>query len=215
MQDDEVVIAAFSEEQVERLTGISERQLRYWDRTDFFKPAFANDNRRVAFSRIYSFRDVASLRVLNILRNQYNVPLQHLRKVAKDLPQMPDAKWTSMELFVLNRRVVFVEPGTDQYREILSKQYVIGIPLGVVVSDTKRDVERLQEREKEDVGKVARGRNVRHNALVIAGTRIAVETIKRFAEDGYSIKQIRKEYPSLTEADIKAALKHKNDGLAA
>ena len=215
MQDDEVVIAAFSEEQVERLTGISERQLRYWDRTDFFKPAFANDNRRVAFSRIYSFRDVASLRILNVLRNQYNVPLQHLRKVAEDLPQLSDAKWISTELFVLDRRVVFVEPGTDQYREILSKQYVIGIPLGVVVSDTKRDVERLQEREKEDVGKVARGRNVRHNALVIAGTRIAVKTIKRFAEDGYSIKQIMKEYPTLTEIDIKAALKHKSDGLAA
>lgn len=215
MQDDEIVIAAFSEEQVERLTGISKRQLRYWDRTNFFKPAFVNDNRRVAFSRIYSFRDVASLRILNVLRNQYNVPLQHLRKVAEDLPQLSDAKWISTELFVLDRRVVFVEPGTDQYREILSKQYVIGIPLSVVVSDTKRDVERLQEREKEDVGKVARGRNVRHNALVIAGTRIAVETIKRFAEDGYSIKQIMKEYPTLTEIDIKAALKHKSDGLAA
>ncbi|MCH7831905.1 MAG: DUF433 domain-containing protein [Proteobacteria bacterium] len=210
-----MVIAAFSEEQVERLTGISKRQLRYWDRTNFFKPAFVNDNRRVAFSRIYSFRDVASLRILNVLRNQYNVPLQHLRKVAEDLPQLSDAKWISTELFVLDRRVVFVEPGTDQYREILSKQYVIGIPLSVVVSDTKRDVERLQEREKEDVGKVARGRNVRHNALVIAGTRIAVETIKRFAEDGYSIKQIMKEYPTLTEIDIKAALKHKSDGLAA
>lgn len=215
MQDDEIVIAAFSEEQVERLTGISKRQLRYWDRTNFFKPAFVNDNRRVAFSRIYSFRDVASLRILNVLRNQYNVPLQHLRKVAEDLPQLSDAKWISTELFVLDRRVVFVEPGTDQYREILSKQYVIGIPLSVVVSDTKRDVERLQEREKEDVGKVARGRNVRHNALVIAGTRIAVKTIKRFAEDGYSIKQIMKEYPTLTEIDIKAALKHKSDGLAA
>ena len=215
MQDDEIVIAAFSEEQVERLTGISKRQLRYWDRTNFFKPAFVNDNRRVAFSRIYSFRDVASLRILNVLRNQYNVPLQHLRKVAEDLPQLSDAKWISTELFVLDRRVVFVEPGTDQYREILSKQYVIEIPLSVVVSDTKRDVERLQEREKEDVGKVARGRNVRHNALVIAGTRIAVKTIKRFAEYGYSIKQIMKEYPTLTEIDIKAALKHKSDGLAA
>ena len=215
MLDDDVVIAAFSEEQVERLTGISKRQLRYWDRTDFFKPALANDNRRVAFSRIYSFRDVASLRVLNVLRNQYNVPLQHLRKVAEELPQMPYAKWTSTELFVLNRRVVFVEPGTDQYREILSKQYVIGIPLGVVVSDTKRDAAKLQERDQENVGKVARARNVRHNALVIAGTRIAVETIKRFAEDGYSIGQIMQEYPTLTEADIRAALKHKNGGLAA
>jgi uncharacterized protein (DUF433 family) len=50
---------------------------------------------------------------------------------------------------------------------------------------------------------------------VIAGTRIPVATIKRFAEDGYSVDQIRQEYPSLTEVDIKAAIKHESDGVAA
>lgn len=215
MQNENVIISAFSEDQVERLTGISKTQLRYWDQTDFFKPAFGSDNRRVAFSRIYSFKDVASLRVLNVLRNQYCVPLQHLRQVAKDLTKMSDAKWTSTQLFVLNRRVVFVEPNTKQYQEIVSKQYVMGIPLDVVVSDTMRDVEKLQVRGQNSVGRITRARNVSHNAWVIAGTRIAVATIKRFAEDGYSIEQIQKEYPSLTVADIKAALDHEDDGVAA
>lgn len=213
--DSNVVISAFSEDQVERLTGVSKQQLRYWDGTDFFKPAFASNNRRDAFSRIYSFKDVASLRVLNELRNKYNVPLQHLRKVAEDLHKMSDVKWTSTELFVLNRKVVFAEPDTDKYREIVSKQYVIGLPLHVVVSDTKRDIEQLQARGGETVGKVNRTRNVSHNALVIAGTRIPVAAIKRFAEDGYSIERIKQEYPTLTKADIRAAIEHKSDGLAA
>lgn len=215
MVNDDVVVSAFSEEQVERLTGISKQRLRYWDRTGFFNPALASENRRAAFSRIYSFKDVASLRVLHILREQYNVSLQHLREVAKDLPQMPDAKWTSTQLFVLERRVVFVEPGSKQYQEIVSKQYVMGIPLLVVVSDTKRDVQQLQQRNDNVVGSVTRARNVSHNAWVIAGTRIRVDTIKRFSEDGYSIEQIREEYPTLSETDIKAALEHKSDGLAA
>ena len=210
-----MIILAFTEEQVERLTGISKRQLRYWDKTDFFTPAFVSENRRVAYSRIYSFTDVASLRVLNVLRNQYHVPLQHLRAVAKELPQMSTDKWTKTELFVLNRRVVFAEPGTNKYREIVSRQYVIGIALSVVLSDTERDVEDLNRRDESMIGKVTRSRNICHNSWVIAGTRIPVVAIKRFAEQGYSISQIREEYPTLTEADIRSAIQHEGDGIAA
>lgn len=210
-----MIISAFTEEQVERLTGISKRQLRYWDKTDFFTPAFVSENRRVAYSRIYSFTDVASLRVLNALRNQYRVPLQHLRAVAKELPQMSTDKWTKTELFVLNRRVVFAEPGTNKYREIVSRQYVIGIALNVVLSDTERDVEDLNRRDESMIGKVTRSRNICHNSWVIAGTRIPVVAIKRFAEEGYTITQIREEYPTLTEADIRSAIQHEGDGIAA
>lgn len=215
MVDGNVVRAAFSEEQVERLTGVSRQQLRYWDRTDFFKPEFGEENRRVAYSRIYSFKDVASLRTLNVLRNQYNVPLQQLRKVATELTELSESGWNSVELFVLNRSVVFVEPDTEQYQEIVSKQYVIGLPLSVVISDTKRDIERMQRRDDDQLGQITRARNVRHNAWVVAGTRVKVETIKRFAEDGFSVKQILEEFPTLTEADVKAALAHKDDNLAA
>ena len=210
-----VIISAFSEEQVVRLTGVSKDQLQYWDRTGFFSPALASDNRRVAFSRIYSFKDVASLRVLNVLRNQYKVPLQHLRQVATNLAQLSDAKWTSTELYVLNKKVVFTEPNTKKYREIHSGQYVMGIPLHVVVQDTKRDVECLLNQRNGSIGTVERARYVSHNAPVISGTRISVATIKRFAEDGYSIEDIKKEYPTLTEADIRAAIAHKGGDVAA
>ena len=209
------IISAFSEDQVERLTGLTKRQLRYWDRTDFFKPKLAEENRRVAFSRVYSFTDIVSLRVLNVLRNQYNVPLQHLRQVARDLPQMSEAKWGTMELFVLGRRVVFAEPDTSQYREIVSKQYVIPLALRDVRADTQRDIEALKKRDESVIGKITRARNVCHNAWVIAGTRIPVTAIKGFAEKGYSINEIMDEYPTLTEEDIRSAIQHRGDGIAA
>ena len=214
--NDAAIITAFSEDQAERLTGISQRQLRYWDQTDFFKPSLASDNRREAFSRVYSFKDVASLRVLAALRKQHDVSLQHLRKVAKELPQMSDAKWTSTQLFVLDKRVVFVEPGSKQHREVVSKQYVMGPSLAVVIADTKKAVDRRRERDARDIGQTAKARNVSHNAWVIAGTRIPVAAIKRFAEDGYSVDAILKEYPTLTEADVEAALAHEGgSGVAA
>ncbi len=207
--------AAFSEDQVERLTGLSKRQLRYWDRTNFFKPQFAEENRRVAFSRVYSFTDVISLRVLKVLRNQYSIPLQHLRQVAEALPRMSEAKWGSTQLFVFGRRVVFAEPGTVDYRDIVSKQYVIPIALQSVVTDTRRDIEALKKRNENTIGRITRARNVCHNAWVIAGTRIPVAAIQRFSSSGYSIQDIREEYPSLTDADIESAIQHKGDGIAA
>ena len=84
------IVAAFSEEQVERLTGLTKAQLRYWDKTGFFAPKFADENRRRAYSRLYSFKDVVALRTISILRNQHNVPLQHLRKVAEKLSHLKE-----------------------------------------------------------------------------------------------------------------------------
>ena len=208
-------ISAFSEDHAERLTGVSKRQLRYWDRTGFFQPEMAAENRRMAFSRIYSFRDIVQLRVLNVLRNQYNVPLQHLRKVSEELSHLSDSKWTATELFVLNRRVIFVEPNTDKYREIVSGQYVIGIPLKTVISDTREAVRQLSKRERSEFGQIEKKRTVSRNAAVIAGTRIPVSTIVEFHDAGYTPREIIQEFPRLTKADIEAAIKFHGDRTAA
>jgi DNA-binding transcriptional MerR regulator len=210
---DNGVIAAFSEDKVEQLTGLSIAQLRYWDRTGFFAPAYADENRRTPYSRIYSFKDLLALRVLNVLRNQYNVPLQHLRKVAERLSHLEDDKWTATTLYVLNRKVVWQEG--NAHVEIVSRQYVMGISLAIVVEDTKRDVAKLRQRSADQIGHVSRSRYVSHNAWVISGTRIPTATIRRFSEAGYSVEQIIAEYPDLTPADVKAALDHEKVSAAA
>jgi len=92
------VIAAFSEKQVERLTGLTSGRLRYWDNTDFFKPSLGDDNRRVAYGRVYTFKDVATLRVLATLVNRHKIPLQHLRKVREKLADMGENRWTRTTL---------------------------------------------------------------------------------------------------------------------
>jgi DNA-binding transcriptional MerR regulator/uncharacterized protein (DUF433 family) len=206
----DVVIAAFSEEHVERLTGLSKSQLRYWDRTGFYRPSLASENRRVPYSRIYSFKDLLALRTIGVLRKQHSVPLQHLRKAAHKLSHLADELWTRTVLYVLNKKVIFHDPSTSQLREIVSDQYVIGIPLKTIVADTKRDVEnmKVEWRRPDEIGRVKRSRFIAHNAWVIAGTRIPTGAIRRFKEAGYSVSQILKEYPDLTPQDIEAALAH-------
>ncbi|PIV76514.1 MAG: hypothetical protein COW55_01255 [Rhodobacteraceae bacterium CG17_big_fil_post_rev_8_21_14_2_50_65_11] len=75
------VVSAFTDEQASRLTGLSVGRLRYWDRTGFFSPSLAAENRRVAFSRVYTFNDLLSLQVLKKLLDDMHCSLQHLRDV--------------------------------------------------------------------------------------------------------------------------------------
>jgi len=202
------IITAFSEEQVERLTGLTKGQLRYWDRTGFFAPKYADEDRRRAYSRLYSFKDVVALRTISVLRNQHNVPLQHLRKVAEKLSHLADALWTRTTLYVLNKKVIFQEPSTGRPQEAVSGQYVIGILLKTIVSDTKKDVEKMHRRDPKKVGQVERSRYINRNHWVVGGTRIPTVAIRRFREAGYTMAQIIAEYPDLKLRDIKAALLH-------
>ena len=202
------VVAAFSEEQVEKFTKLSLRRLRYWSKTGFFSPSFVEENSRLPYSRFYSFRDLVALRTLETLRVQSNVPLQHLRMVAEELSHLKDELWTSTKLYVANRRVIFVNPENGQLQEVVSKQYVLAITLKEVIEETRKEVEKLRERSPDTIGKIRRHRSIARNAWTIAGTRITIGSIRRLSEDGYSIRQIIDEYPDLTERDVKAALSH-------
>ena len=203
------IVAAYSEEQVERLTGLTKAQLRYWDRTGFFKSKYADDERRFSYSRLYSFKDLVGLRTLGVLRNKFDVPLQHLRKVADKLSHLADDRWTKTTLYVLNRKVVFHEPGTGLPQEVVTGQYVIGkFVLGTIVSDTKKQLDKMQKRDMKKIGVVERSRHIARNQWVVGGTRIPTAAIRRFKEAGYSNTKILAEYPDLRPQDIKAALLH-------
>jgi uncharacterized protein (DUF433 family) len=201
-----VVLAAFTEDDVERLTGISKSQLRYWDRKGFFIPSLAWEDRRAPYSRLYSFRDMACLKVINALRNEADVSLQHLVEVKERLAHLGNDMWAKTTLYVLNKRVVFRNPETDSREDVLTGQGILQIPLIVVSGDLEQAVKRLWRRDDASIGKIEQQRNIVHNLPVVAGTRIPVRSIKAFADAGYSVDRIKKEYPTLTEDDIRAAL---------
>lgn len=208
MLDISSVIAAFTEDQVQRLTGLTRRQLRYWHKTGFFTPSYVEGRAGLPFSKFYSFKDVVALRTLELLRVQSSVPLQHLRKVAEKLRHLKDDLWTKTDLYVVSRRVIFINPETGRHEEVLSGQYLIPVELRKVVRDTSRDVEAMRKRSPDQIGRVAKNKAVCHNAWVVAGTRIPVGAVRRLHEDGFSVEQIIAEYPDLTPADVAAALEH-------
>lgn len=203
--DDDAVIGAFGEEDAARLTGLSVGQLRRWDRSGFLRPSYGADNRRLPFSRVYSFRNIVSLRVLSDLRNKHKVSMQHLRKVSQKLAEFGDARWTSATLYVLGRRVVFTDPRTSERKEIVTGQRVLDIPLRVAISDTRSAIRSLNERGDDEKGKIVRARFVLQNEPVFAGTRIPVAAVNRYLASGYTPSDVVREFPDLTLEDVDAA----------
>lgn len=105
-----VVIAAFTEDEVRRLTGIRLRQLRYWDRTAFFRPSLIDNEDGDQVGSLYSFRDLVCLQVLNGLRNDNGVSLQHLREVKDKLAKLGADLWAKTTLYVLKNKSFSITP---------------------------------------------------------------------------------------------------------
>ena len=206
MADQADIIAAFTLDQAERLTGVSRARLRAWDKSGLFSPSLIYSDRDVAYGRLYTFRDLTALRVIRTLRTEASVPIWHLREVKEKLAHLGEQFWASTTLYVLGRRVIFHRPDDASREEVVSGQAILGIPLKAVSGSLAEAVKAMRDRNPDLVGKIERRRTVAHNEPVIAGTRIPVRSVKAFADEGYDIDAIRREYPSLTEDDVRTAI---------
>jgi DNA-binding transcriptional MerR regulator len=204
-----VVLAGFTDDQAIRLAGVSGAQLRYWAREKFFVPSIEVPvSEGMPPVRLYSFRDLVCLKIINSLRNEANIPLQHLRVVKDKLAHLGEDMWANTTLYVLRRRVVFHNPETGELEDVASGQGLLQIPLVVVSGNMEEAVKALRQRPEAQHGRIDTKRSGPKNP-VLAGTRIPVRSIKEFADAGYTLEKIREQYPSLTDADIRAAIEYK------
>jgi uncharacterized protein (DUF433 family) len=200
-------VAAFSPEQVCRLTGLSDRQLRYWDDTEFFSPTFRRHVKRSPYARVYSFRDVVGLRVLAVLRNSHKIPLQTLRKAGAYLREHYDEPWSTLTFYVVGKHLFY----RDQHGEAIKRadetgQTLMAVEVARVESDIRARLPELRRRSVEQIGQIDRNRYLADNQYVIAGTRIPTQAIWEFHEAGYADDEILREYSHLTPDDVRAAI---------
>jgi uncharacterized protein (DUF433 family) len=199
-------LLGFTIEQTARVTGLSERQLRYWDKTEFFPPGLMGGERHTGV-RLYTFRDLVGLRALADLRKAHGISLQELRKTALGLAERHETPWASLTLYVAGMRVFFDDPESGA---VLAgrpgAQSTMRFELKRIASDTQAAVDRMRSRGLEEIGKVKQKRSVAHNAPVVAGTRVPTSAIWDLRQGGFSDQAIIKEYPNLTVSDVRAAL---------
>ncbi len=148
----------FNSKAVSKITGLSFRQIDYWDSTHFIKPSISEAS-GYGSVRLYSFNDLIQLRVAKTLMDK-GISLQKIRKAINYLKKnMPEAKKPLSELrFLTDGETIFVL--TKDKKEIIdtlkSGQLVFSIALGEIVETLKGEVIALQKERKYTV--TVRGR---------------------------------------------------------
>jgi uncharacterized protein (DUF433 family) len=204
-------LIAFTTDTVSRLTGLSTRQLHSWDRKRFFIPAFADPQRRRPYSRVYSFKDIVSLRTIAELLRR-GVSFSDLWKVRGFFEADDNESWSNRSFYVVGNRVFF------QHQEAIIATRPLGqvaeatiLEIGPIARATAEDVKKLTERGEDEYGQVTKDRLIMRGAPIIAGTRIPTATIAWFVDHGYNTDEILREFPRLTWKDIQAAVGYERD----
>jgi predicted RNase H-like HicB family nuclease len=141
---------AFNTSTVSKITGLSIRQLDYWDTRHFIKPS-TKEAAGYGSARLYSFRDVVQLKVAKALKEE-GISLQKLRKSISYLKKhFPNVEKSLSELrFVTDGKSIFVltEDKTAILNATLKGQLVMTLAIGRLISDLKGEVERIN-RDRE------------------------------------------------------------------
>ncbi|MBV8161053.1 MAG: DUF433 domain-containing protein [Acidimicrobiia bacterium] len=214
--------AAFTAEQVMRLTGISRRKLTYWLESGILV-ADVDAARGRGHVRLFSFRNLVEVRVAIWLRDK--ISLQLMRKIVARLRcgGGPERPLVELRFAVIEdrsgrrppRHEVVVQGPDGTWEQARSGQKVmeITVPLQQFAEELVAAAERDRRRRRR-AGKVERRRGVLGSTPVLAGTRVPTRAIRSLHEAGYSVERIVRNYPGLTRADVRAALQEDSTGRA-
>src|SRR3990170_8040605 len=144
---------AFNTKTVCSITGLTNRQVDYWDRTHFIKPSLKEAS-GYGTARLYSFPDLVSLKVAKTLIDK-GISLQKIRKAITYLKKnFPDIEKPLAQIkFLTDGEKIFVL--TDDGKKILDVlshgQLVFAIALGEIIESLKGDVAKIEHAKKYKV----------------------------------------------------------------
>jgi DNA-binding transcriptional MerR regulator len=153
-----ILQASYSTAQVARLTGLTPRQLDWWDRRGFLRPSVTAAS-GYGSRRRYSFTDVVKLRLASRLRAA-GFGLPQVRRVVETLRRL-DASMdglASARLLVADRRVVWARSDSELVDLLHGGQLMLVFPVGEAVADVARAAEDLGRGAKRGLLGGERGR---------------------------------------------------------
>ena len=137
------------------LTGLSYKQIIYWDTTDFIKPSLSGASGK-GTTRLYSFRDLVQLKIAKKLMDN-GFSLQMLKQVIKNLKKyMPDIEKPLSELrFMTDGKSIFVMAKDDKaVLDVLKSAgqlvfYII--KFSEIIEELKGDVIKIEQNRRYTV----------------------------------------------------------------
>jgi DNA-binding transcriptional MerR regulator len=142
---------SFSTAQTARLTGLSPRQLDYWDRQGFVRPSVARAS-GYGSARRYSFADLVRLRVAARLRAA-GFGLNKIRQCVQTLRRLDPSRegMTDVRLLVAGSRVVWARSERELVDILQEGQLMLVFPLGEEVRGVAAAIETLAREPRLDV----------------------------------------------------------------
>ncbi len=203
-----MALSVFTPDEAARLSGASRRQLSDWARRGVLSPSVANEAGSGRTKAFYSFYDICRLRVLQALRGALGPRLAPLKPVLQRLGSLPPDAWTTTKLCACEPAKISMSTGSGCVPTGAAHNCRLEISLQEIEQHVAAAVQKSFERDPSLIGLIDTKRRGKYRP-VIAGTRIPVWVIQSFAEDGYSIDAILEQYPTLTAADVQAAIDHR------
>ena len=153
-----ILQASFSTAEVAKLTGLTPRQLDWWDRRGFISPSSAQAA-GYGSKRRYSFTDVVKLRLAARLRAA-GFGLPQVRRVVETLKRLDPEKGdlATARLLVADRRVVWARTDSELVDLLHGGQLMLVFPVGEAVADAARAAEHLGRAETRGLLGGVRGR---------------------------------------------------------
>lgn len=141
---------SFNSKTVIQLTGLTLRQIDYWDRTHFIKPSL-KEAAGYGSGRLYSFIDVVQLKVAKTLKDK-GVSLQKIRKSITYLKKnFPNIQKPLAEMrFITDGDTIFVLTKDNKaILDTLAKgQVVFALALGEIIEKLKGEVKNISQDRK-------------------------------------------------------------------
>jgi DNA-binding transcriptional MerR regulator len=153
-----ILQSSFSTAEVAKLTGLTARQLDWWDRRGFLRPSVVPAS-GYGSRRRYSFTDVVKLRLASRLRAA-GFGLPQVRRVVETLKRLDPAAGglATARLLVADRRVVWARTDSELVDLLHGGQLMLVFPVGDAVADVARAAEDLGRGETRGFLGGVRGR---------------------------------------------------------
>lgn len=195
-------LLAVTRDTAAKIARLSVRQVGYWAKTDLVPASIdgaVSARRRV---HLYSFLDLLALAVAAELK-QRGVSLQHIRQIVRHLRARGyDRPLTQVSYATVDKQVYFQREDGTWEGGLRPDQIVLHEVLNL--QPIRDRITEGVHRDRTQMGRTERRRGALGNKPVLAGTRIPVDTVRRYLQAGRSTADVLQAYPDLAEADIEA-----------
>lgn len=146
-------VMAYNSKTACKLTGITKRQIDYWDSSHLIKPSIQEAGGRGTV-RLYSFEDLVQIVVVKKLKGQ-GITLQKIRKsiryLQKNFPEV-DKPLAQLKFITDGEAIFILTKDKKVILDTLGKgQLVISLAIGQIIEELKGEVANISKEKKYDV----------------------------------------------------------------